>query len=640
MILACKDIHKVYGIDVILEQITFHLEEKEKAAIVGVNGAGKTTLFKIITGEISPDGGSLFLKKDAQIGYLEQNARFESHRTIYDELLSVFSSLLELEQTMRNMEQNMVNCQGSQLEKLMDQYAKLQHDFEQQDGYSMKSRIQGILKGLGFTEEDFFRPMTQLSGGQKTRVLLGKLLLSAPDILLLDEPTNHLDIDSIQWLEDFLKSYPKTVLIISHDRYFMDRIVTKIIEIENKKSTVYEGNYTFYAKQKEINRAVALKQYLDQQKEIKHQEEVIRTLRSFNREKSIKRAESREKSLEKMQRLEKPENLPSKMRLSLAPRISSGKDVLLAENLSKSFGQNHLFSHVNLDIKREEKIALIGPNGVGKTTLFRILLSQESQDTGTIKLGANVKIGYYDQEQQNLTETNTIFQEIHDAYPSMTNVEIRNALAAFVFTGEDIFKPISSLSGGEKGRVCLAKIMLSEANFLLLDEPTNHLDMVSKEILEDAVNQYTGTVLYISHDRYFIDRTAQKVLELTNNGVNQYLGNYSYYLEKKNQKEREQYLAQLDQPKAPAAEKKESEAKQEWRAKKEEQAKQRKLANQIKKTEQEIEETEQEIARLDNLLFQDEVSTNPDRAREVYEEKTALEKKLESLYEQWETLQS
>lgn len=637
MILACNEIHKSYGIDVIIDKVSFHIEEREKAAMVGVNGAGKTTIFKIITNQISADSGEIMLPKGTTIGYMAQNQQIEGEKTIYEEMLSVFDNIIELENQLRNMEQKMANLQSKELSDFMERYSNLQHSFEQKDGYSYKSRLKGVLKGLGFLEGEYHKPMNQLSGGQKTRVYLGKLLLSKPDILLLDEPTNHLDMDSLRWLENFLKNYAGAVLLISHDRYFMDAIVTKIIEIENKKSFVYEGNYSFYANQKQINRQIQLKAFVEQQKEIKHQEEVIQTLRSFNREKSIKRAESREKALDKIERVEKPENLPDKMRLALDPKIESGNDVVHTQELSKSFGEKKLFSNVKFDIKKEEKIALIGPNGVGKSTLFKILLSQIKQDKGEIEFGTNVHVGYYDQELQQLDENKTIFQEITDTYPKMTNGQIRNVLAAFVFTGDDCFKPISALSGGEKGRVSLAKIMLSKCNFLLLDEPTNHLDMYSKEILEDAINHYTGTVLYISHDRYFINRTAQRILELTQDGIKQYLGNYSYYLEKKEEEERKILEEAKQNPKEANLQEKES--KLNWAKQKEEQAKERKLANQIIKLEKEIEETELKIQDLEALLFQEEIGVNADKVREIYEEKTLYEEKLEILYDNWGQLQ-
>lgn len=638
MILACKDISKSYGTDIVLEKISFNLEEKEKAAIVGVNGAGKTTLFKIITDKISYDDGQIYIPKGTTVGYLEQNIDIRSEKTIYEEMLSVFDSVFSLENRLREMEAKMSSLSDEEYSSFMEQYARLQQEFEELDGYSCKSRINGVLKGLGFTEEEYSQQVFTLSGGQKTRVFLGKLLLMRPDLLLLDEPTNHLDIESIQWLEDFLKGYTGSVLIISHDRYFLDRTVTKIIDIENKKSTVYNGNYSFFINQKEAVRASLLKQYADQQKEIKHQEEVIKTLRQFNREKSIKRAESREKALEKMDKIERPENLPEKMHFRLSPRIQSGNDVLSVENISMAFGDNELFSNVSFEIKRGQKAALIGPNGIGKSTLFKIILGELSPVSGKATLGVNVFPGYYDQEHHELDDRNTIFDEIHNAYPNMTNGEIRNVLAAFVFTGDDVFKTIGSLSGGEKGRVSLAKIMLSKSNFLILDEPTNHLDMYSKEILEDAINSYEGTVLYISHDRYFIDKTAEITFDLSKTGVTKYLGNYTYCMEKKDEKER---IAKLEAAEKPAAKKEQviSDSKADWLLQKEEQAKARKKANEIKKVETEIEKAENRIKELDELMFDPEISADSMKLSELYEEKSSLEEKLEELYEKWEEIQ-
>ncbi len=641
MILACRQLHKAYGIDVILEKITFHIEEREKAAIVGVNGAGKTTLFKVLTGEISADGGEFYLKKDTSVGYLAQNIHIDSDKTIYEEMLSVFEKIIQTEANLREMENEMGALSGQALADKMEEYAALQHYFEEHDGYSYQSRMKGVLKGLGFTENDFNRPMNQLSGGQKTRVHLGKLLLSKPDVLLLDEPTNHLDIASIEWLEDFLRTYPGSVLIISHDRYFLDRIVTKVIEIENKKSYVYNGNYSFYWQQKEINREIQQKAYDMQQKEIKHQEDVIRTLRQFNREKSIKRAESREKVLDKMERIDRPDALPDQMRLTLTPFLTSGNDVLHAEDLSKSYGGQKIFQNVSFDVKRSDKVAIIGPNGVGKSTLFRMLLKEVSSDSGLIRFGTNVFVGYYDQEQAKLDETKTIFEEISDAYPTLTQGQIRNMLAAFVFTGDDVFKPISALSGGEKGRVSLAKIMLSKANTLMLDEPTNHLDMFSKEVLESAINRYEGTCIYISHDRYFINKTAEKILELTPDGVILYNGNYDYYLEKKAERARNEAEKALQNPqKATVATPAQpiSETKNDWLKQKEQQAAERKLANKIKKIEAEIEETENAIAKADEDMAA--CGTDFSKANEIFAEKTKLEEKLEALFEEWEELHS
>ena len=639
MILSCRDISKAYGTDVILEKITFGIEDKEKIGIVGVNGAGKTTLFKILIGETSYDGGELYIKKEARVGYLQQDVTVESEKTIYEEALTVFEPLLKTEEMMREAEVKMALLEGEELEEHMKYYADLQHEFDRMEGYGYKSRIKGVLKGLGFGEEDFEKPVNTLSGGQKTRVYLSRLLLSKPDILLLDEPTNHLDIESIAWLEDFLKGYNGAVIIISHDRYFLDKIITKTVEIENKKSYVYEGNYSFYAKQKKINRDVQQHQFEQQQREIKRQEEVIKTLRSFNREKSIKRAESREKALQKIERIDRPESLPDKMRLTLTPKILSGNDVLHGEELSKSYGERHLFSNAFIDVKREEKVAIVGPNGVGKSTFLKILLKKVLPDSGFFRLGSNVNIGYYDQEQQNFDESKTVFQEISDTYPNMTNGEVRNVLAAFVFTGDDVFKPISALSGGEKGRLSLAKIMLSKANFLILDEPTNHLDMLSKEILENAINSYEGTVLYVSHDRYFINKTATTVLELTPDGFVKYMGNYDYYIEKKTLKEREEQLfGTKEETENTSSET--NDVKADWQSRKEQQAEEIRIKNKIAKTEREIEEAENKIASLEEELSKPEVATDAVKAAEIFEEKTKIEEHLEELMVQWEELQT
>ncbi|NLJ88910.1 MAG: ABC-F type ribosomal protection protein [Epulopiscium sp.] len=631
MILSCKNISKSFGIDLVLNNINFQIEEKEKIAITGVNGAGKSTLFKILAGEISADSGEIYTAKDAVIGYLPQNTEIDSNNTIFDEMLLVFSEVIELESNLHSLEKEMSILKGDELAKLMDKYSLIQHQFEELNGYAYKSQIKGVLKGLGFNEEQFYQPISQLSGGQKTRVALAKLLLSSPSILLLDEPTNHLDITAIEWLEDFLKNYPNVVIIISHDRYFLDKLVSKVIEIENTQATIYNGNYSFYAKQKQINREIHLKQYLNQQKEIKRQEQIIQTLRSFNREKSLKRAKSREKALEKIDRIKAPDSLPSSMKFSLEAGIESGNDVLHVKKLSKSFADKKLFQNVSFQLKKGEKVCLIGPNGIGKTTLFKILLNQLDYDEGSFRLGTNVKISYYDQEQQNISYDKTIIDEISDAYPSLTLGEIRNILAAFLFTGDDVFKKISTLSGGERGRVSLCKMMLSEGNFLLLDEPTNHLDLLSKEILEDAINGYTGTILYISHDRYFINKTASKILELSPLGVTEYLGNYDYYLEKRNEINLAINSSNLKDEKA-------SSAKDEWLRQKEEQAQQRKLQAQIESIEKEIHEIESQIEEIDELLCLEEVYTNPEKSKEAYDSKVNLEAKLESLYQQWEEL--
>ena len=636
MIFTCRNIEKSYGSETIIENITFNLDDKEKIAVVGVNGAGKTTLFKIISGEISADSGEVNLKKDSTIGYLRQNAVIEGKGTVYEEALSVFCAVINLEKELRDMEQKMALIEGDELERYMGIYSKLQHEFEEKGGYVYKSRVKGVLKGLGFSQGEFEKPIKILSGGEKTRVFLSKLLLENPNILLLDEPTNHLDIWSINWLEDFLKGYQGAVVIISHDRYFMNKIVTKVVEIENKKSSVFEGDYSTFAVQKDINRQVDIKKYNDQQKEIKRQEDVIKTLRSFNREKSIKRAESREKNLEKMDIINKPDSLPSKMKLTLTPQVISGNDVVFAEDLCKKFPDKVLFENVSMDIKRGEKVAIIGPNGIGKSTLFKILLGKEKSDMGNIRFGANVNVGYYDQEQQYLDSSKTIFQEIADEYPNMKSGEIRNILAMFVFENDEVFKRIGDLSGGERGRVSLAKIMLGKSNLLMLDEPTNHLDMFSKSILENAVNRYEGSVVYISHDRYFINETADKIFELTPNGINVYMGNYDYYAEKKASKEKEEKLFAVGAETVKEVEI--SATKLDWQAQKEQQTQERRLKNKLIKLEKEIEEKEIEVAEFEEKLGEKDVSTNAVLAQEIYEKKVDAESRLVELLEEWEAL--
>ena len=634
MILSCNNIKKSYGTDVILEDVSFIINENEKVAIVGVNGAGKSTLFKIITSEISQDKGTVTVPKDIKIGYFSQDLQIDSNKTIYEELLTVFENIISIETEMSELEHKMGNSENSELDLLMKRYSLLSSELEKNNGYEYKSRIRGVIKGLGFTATETEIPVNHLSGGQKTRVALGKLLLSSPDILLLDEPTNHLDIESIRWLEEFLKSYKNSIMVISHDRYFIDKMTTKIIEIENKKSTVYNGNYSFYADKKAINRQIELNHYISQQKEIKRQEEVIKKLRSFNREKSIKRAESREKALNKIERMDKPENLPDKIKITLKPKIESGYDVLSVRDLQKSFDDKKLFENISFEIKKGEKVALIGPNGVGKTTLIKMILNKTDKTSGEIKLGANINIGYYDQEHQGISTEKTIFDEISDAFPKLTNFEIRNTLAAFVFTGDDVFKNISSLSGGEKGRVALAKIMLSNANFLILDEPTNHLDINSKEILEEALRNYEGTCLYISHDRYFINNTAEKIIELNPEKAAIYNGNYDYYTEKKSS------MKGTAAPRLSSAENSASGTKADWQKQKEETSLRRKKENLIKNAEKQIEEAEEKISLLDELLEKEEVYTNARKSKEIYEEKSGLEEKLLKLYAEWETLTS
>lgn len=639
MILSCQSIYKSFGEKVILNDASFHIEEREKAALIGNNGAGKTTLLRIIMEEISADSGQVVLMKDKKIGYLAQYQEIKGHRTIYEELLSTKQYIIDMEDRMRAAEIQMKHASGEELERLMNTYTRLTHEFELENGYAYRSELMGVLKGLGFTEEDFNKQIETLSGGQKTRVALGKLLISKPDILLLDEPTNHLDMESIAWLETYLLNYPGAVFIVSHDRYFLDKVVTKVIEIDAGQVRMYSGNYSAYAEKKAQLRDAQYKAYLNQQREIKHQEAVIVKLKSFNREKSIRRAESREKMLGKIQRIEKPTEVQSQMRLSLEPRVISGNDVLTVEELSKSFPEQTLFTDISFQIKRGERVALIGNNGTGKTTMLKILNDLIPADSGTFTLGSKVQIGYYDQEHHVLHPEKTIFEEISDAYPTLTETEIRNMLAAFLFTNDDVFKLISSLSGGERGRVSLAKLMLSEANFLILDEPTNHLDIASKEILEEALNSYTGTVLYVSHDRYFINQTATRILELTNQAVVNYIGDYDYYLEKKEElTEKYAPIQQTEETTSDEAAPAASEGKLTWQQQKEEQARKRKQEAELKKTEQRIEELETRDKEIDETLVLPDVCTNVGRCAELSREKDKIQAELEELYEKWETL--
>ena len=637
MILSCQGISKSFGEKAILEDASFHIEEREKAALIGNNGAGKTTLLRIIMEEIHADAGQVVLAKDKRIGYLAQYQDVQGHLSVYEELLSTKQYIIDMEERLRAMEVQMKNASGEELDRLMNSYTRLTHEFELENGYAYKSELMGVLNGLGFTEEDFTKQVATLSGGQKTRVALGKLLISKPDILLLDEPTNHLDMESIAWLETYLLNYPGAVFIVSHDRYFLDKVVTKVIEIDAGQVRMYAGNYSAYAEKKAQLRDAQYKAYLNQQREIKHQEAVIVKLKSFNREKSIKRAESREKMLNKIQRIDKPIEVQSQMRLSLEPRVVSGNDILTVEDLAKSFPQQKLFSNISFQIKRGERVALIGNNGTGKTTMLKILNGLLDADAGSFSLGAKVQIGYYDQEHHVLHAEKTIFEEISDTYPTLTETQIRNMLAAFLFTGDDVFKVISSLSGGERGRVSLAKLMLSEANFLILDEPTNHLDIASKEILEEALNSYTGTVLYVSHDRYFINQTATRILDLTNQSVVNYIGDYDYYLEKKEELT-EKYAPTAQEATEEAKEETPSEGKLTWQQQKEEQARKRKQENELKKVEKRIEELETRDKEIDDTLVLPDVCTNVGRCAELSREKDKIQAELEELYEKWEEL--
>ena len=652
MVLSCHNISKAFLENRVLENVGFHIEDYEKAAIVGINGAGKTTLLRILVGEMEPDAGAMTLSRGKTLGYLAQDGAVDTANTIYEEVLSVKQELIDLERRIRECELAMQAKEGSALEALMKQYGSLTHAFETGGGYSYKSEITGVLKGLGFAEEEFGKSVSTLSGGQKTRVALGKLLLQRPDLIILDEPTNHLDMNSIAWLETYLMNYKGAVIIVSHDRYFLDRIATKVIEIDQTRSTVFSGNYSDYAVKKEQLRAAAMVAYLNQQREIRHQEEVIEKLRSYNTEKSVRRAESRAKLLEKMDVLEKPTEVRTDMRIRLTPRKQSGNDVLTVEKLGKAFGRQLLFENVDFEIKRGEHVAVIGDNGTGKTTLLKILNRVLPPDSGSFRLGMNVEIGYYDQEHHVLHGEKTLFEEISDDYPYLNNTEIRNILAAFLFTGDDVFKHIGDLSGGERGRVSLAKLMLGNANFLILDEPTNHLDIASKEILEDALNNYDGTVLYVSHDRYFINRTAHRILDLTAQRFVNYIGNYDYYLEK-----HDTVMAAVGAPQtgtasaalpdspsagtaasAGSAKSAEPDAKQDWLAKKEEQARIRKKENDLKKCEEKIAALEERNAEIDALLSDPAIGTQVARLQELTTEQAGLQETLEKLYAEWEVL--
>ena len=654
MVLSCQNVGKAFHEKQVFKNCSFHIEDHEKAAIVGINGAGKTTLLRILTGELDADEGMVVWGKDVSFGYLPQNAQVEGNRSIYDEVLEAKKDVLLLEEEIRSCELQMKQAEDSALEALMEKYTQLTHRFEQADGYSCRSEVTGVLKGLGFTEEEFSKQVSTLSGGQKTRVALGRLLLTRPDLIILDEPTNHLDMSSIAWLETWLINYRGAVLIVSHDRYFLDKIATKIIELDGGKASVFSGSYSDYAVKKEQIRAAQMHAYLNQQQEIKHQEAVIEKLRSFNREKSIRRAESREKMLQKMEVLEKPTEVRDDMHIQLKPRIESGNDVLSVEGLAKAFDSQPLFTDLSFFLKRGEHVAVIGDNGTGKTTILKIINGLVDADAGEIRIGSKVQIGYYDQEHHVLHPDKTIFEEISDEYPTLTNTEIRNVLAAFLFTGEDVFKQIKMLSGGERGRVSLAKLMLSEANFLILDEPTNHLDITSKEILEDALNNYTGTVLYVSHDRYFINRTASRILELEDGKLTGYPGNYDYYLEKKAQLADGQLSsgAEITAGRGSAAgfaqavgirngassPASESALKQDWKSQKEAQAAQRKKENALKRCEERIAVLEERSAQIDAEMALPEVCTDVAKLQALSKEKAEIEEELLVKMEEWEAL--
>jgi ATP-binding cassette subfamily F protein 3 len=656
MILACNNINKAFGTTQILQSVSFHINEKEKAAIVGINGAGKSTLLKIIMKELAADSGEVILSKGSTIGYLAQHQNLSSENSILAEMLTVKQDIIDLDTNIRTLEKDMKHAQGTKLDQMLLTYTRLMHEFEIKNGYAYQSEVTGILKGLGFLEEEFDKKVNTLSGGQKTRIALGKLLLSKPDIILLDEPTNHLDLISIAWLETFLLNYNGAVILVAHDRYFLDKVVSKVVELDNTKCQSFEGNYSAYAYKKSMLQNAMLKQFLNQQQEIKHQEEVIAKLRSFNREKSIRRAESREKMLDKVERVDRPVE-HNEMHFHLEPHIMSGNDVITVSGLSKAYDSLRLFTGLNFDIKRSEKVAIIGNNGTGKTTILKIINGQVEADSGEIKLGAKVKVGYYDQEHQVLDPEKTLFGELQDAYPHLDNTTVRNILAAFLFTEDDVYKRIKDISGGERGRVSLAKLMLSEANLLILDEPTNHLDITSKEILENAINHYSGTVLYVSHDRYFINKTATRILDLTEQNLLNYIGNYDYYLEKKPEVEAA-YLGKVstsiniattgkpgtfpasfpNSSSSSSTQSGESDNKQNWQQQKEEQARIRKWKSDLKKTEDEIHQLETRNEEIDSLLTKEEVFTNVSKLIELNNEKKTIEISLGELMEQWELL--
>lgn len=640
MILQCSHINKAFITDVVLSDISFHINEQEKAAIVGVNGSGKSTLIKIIMNQLTADSGEVIIAKDTTVGYLAQNQEYESNHTILQEMQDAKPEILQIEKQLAALSSKMNEATGEALENYIKQFDAAQHRFDQLNGYAYQSELTGVLKGLGFTEKDFGKPVSSLSGGEKTRVALAKMLLTAPDLIILDEPTNHLDLNAIRWLEGYLAGYKGAVLIVAHDRYFLDKIVTKVIELRQTKAAVYMGNYTEYSKKRQAMLDTMMKQYMNQQAEIKHQEEVIAKLRQFNREKSIKRAESREKLLDKIERLEKPTEEKTQMQLLFTPKYQSGNDVLSVENLSKAFDGRTLFENINFELKRGERVALIGDNGTGKTTLLKILNELLPADSGSFTLGTNVDIGYYDQEHHVLHMEKTVFEEIQDTYPRMTNTEVRNLLAAFLFTEDDVFKQVKSLSGGERGRVSLAKLMLSDANFLILDEPTNHLDIDSKAILENAINHFEGTVLYVSHDRYFINTTATRILDLTSQKVLDYIGNYDYYLEKKEAME----MAHLSEKTATDSIKENNavsskeDGKLSWQQQKEEQARIRKIENDLRKAEAEIEALETANEELEAMLADPATATNSVKLQELAEKRAENDSRLEELMECWETL--
>ncbi len=637
IVLSCNNLNKSFGIDSILEDVSFTVNEGDKIGIIGINGTGKTTLFKIISGVYGYDSGDIYTAKDCEIGYLEQNMNFHSENTILDEVLEVFRDLIDMETYLRNLELKIAEegekSNSDDLDKLMNEYSHKLELFADKNGYGYKSEAKGVLKGLGFSDNDMNKPISILSGGEKTRILLGKLLLKKPSLLMLDEPTNHLDSEAIEWLELFLKQYKGTVMLISHDRYFLDQVVNRTFEIHNKKLKTYNGNYSKFLELSRVEKELELKKYEDQQKDLKKQEESIERLKAYGREKHLKRARSKEKALDKIDVLDKPEAYRKRARIEFNPSIVSGNDVLQVRDVSMGYGNRILFKDLNLDIYREEKVALIGANGIGKSTLFKIIMNEIIPLSGSVTLGTNVNVSYFHQEQKTLNLDNTIIDEIWDSNKHLTQTQIRSMLGAFLFEDEEVFKKISTLSGGERARVAILKLILSNANFLLLDEPTNHLDIDSKEVLEEALSSYTGTIFTISHDRYFLNTVVDKILVLDENGITEYLGNYDYYMFKKRQVQEMSLIQEEDKE-----EKTKTQLKEEKRKEREQREAEKKNRAKRQNIEKEIETTESKIEELDILLCQEEVYSNPERAKEVSQEKTNLENNLEALYEEWEQL--
>lgn len=640
LVLSTANISKSFAGETLIEDADILINEGEKVALVGINGSGKTTFLKIVAGEMSPDSGIVTFAKNTSFAYLKQINNIDTDLTIEEELTTVIKPILDMEERFLKLQEEISKANEKELDALYAEYDRLQHALELNDAYMAKSKLTGILKGLGFIEEEFSRKVSTLSGGQKTRVYLAKILLTEPDIILLDEPTNHLDLSSIEWLESYLNNYKKAVLIVSHDRYFLDKIVTKVIDIDNKKVETYNGNYTEFIKKKKELKESAMRAYLNREAQIKRQEEVIEKLKSFNREKSVKRAESRQKALDRIERIDKPTEERSDMDLFFSQSIESGKDVLHIEGLSKSFDHRKLFENVNIDVKRGEHIAILGDNGTGKTTLLKILNNLTEPDSGYIRFGTNVSIAYYDQEHQVLDRNKTIFDEIHDEHPDMNNTEVRNVLASFLFTGDEVFKPISSLSGGERGRVSLAKIMLSTANLIILDEPTNHLDITSKEILENAIREFKGTVIYVSHDRYFINQTATRILYLKDNKFYNYIGNYDYYLEKKSDVESSFIYATEEDDTVKSDDNSESDTKLNWKSAKEDRAKLKKRQNAIKRCEDKISILEKDLSDIEEEFLKEENQSDAVKLHALQLKKEEIEPELEELYSLWEELSS